>query len=48
MRIIKKPFFLHTTKKGVFKGDIVSTILFKIVKTQIADDILDMEREQDR
>lgn len=38
----KHIFFTHVKKHGVFKGDEISTILFRIVKHYIVDDILDI------
>ncbi len=38
----KKVFSEHMRKKGVFKGDEVSAILLRIVKSYIAGDILDI------
>lgn len=35
-------FSSHVEKHGMFKGDIVSAVVFRIVKRYIADDILDI------
>jgi len=38
----KKIFLKHIDKKGLFIGDVVSEILFRIVRRYVADDILDI------
>jgi len=38
----KKIFLKHIKKKGLFIGDVVSGILFRIVRRYVADDILDI------